>query len=154
VIVRECRVAMSGPQTHGIEISFSMAERPSRVEGCTVSGGDEGIVAHFSNVTIVDNRVERTAMRGISISEMAMATIARNVVRDARGVGIFCNDYSQCTIRRNVVRDLRPDASGSLTRRGFAIVSAYRAHARIAGNVEIGTTRAPTQFSYGTLVRD
>jgi hypothetical protein len=154
VIVRDCRVAMAGAQTHGIELSFSMAERPSRVEGCTVTGGDEGIVAHLSNVTIVDNRVERTAMRAISISEMAMASVLRNRIGDARGVGIFCNDYSICKIRRNIVRDLRPDASGSLTRRGFAIVAAYHANARIAANVAIGSTRGPAEFSYGTLARD
>ena len=153
VTIRDCRVEAAGAQTHGIELSFSMAERPSRVQRCAVTGGKEGIVSHLANVAVVDNHVRGTTMRAISISEMGMATVARNTIREARGVGIFCNDYSHCTIRGNVIHDAKPDASGSLTRRGFGVVAAYHATAEIAGNRTTGSTRAPAEFSYGVLVR-
>lgn len=154
VTIRDCSVVMRGPQTHGIELSFSMAERPSRVERCDVSGGKEGIVAHLANVTVVHNRVRATTMRAVSVSEMAMATVASNTIGGVEGVGIFCNDYSHCKIRDNVIRNARPDASGSLTRLGFGVVAAYHATAEIEDNRIMGSTRPATEFSYGTLVRE
>src|SRR5436853_122076 len=74
-----------------------------RADGGTIVGGQEGITTHSSMAEIMNNRISRTTMEGISVSEMSMTTVKDNEVRDARGVGIYCNDRSICAIERNTV---------------------------------------------------
>jgi hypothetical protein len=135
VIIRNCTVRSSGDMAQGIEISFSMHERPSLVQGCTVVGGREGIVTHFAVVRIRGNDVRATSLRAITMTEMSMGKIDRNRVRDALGIGIFCGDYSHCAIEENMVAGTRADeASGNPTRAGYGIVSHFKALATVRRN--------------------
>jgi hypothetical protein len=136
VEIRDCRVrSLPGAYVQGIDISFGFDLRPSLVEGCEVVGGLEGIVTHFARVRIRDNRVRNTELRAITMTEMSMGEIERNVVDGAVGVGIFCGDYSMCEIERNAVSDVVPDpASDDRLRQGVAIQSHFGAQAELRGN--------------------
>jgi nitrous oxidase accessory protein NosD len=136
VEIRDC-VIRSLPEafTQGIDISFGFDLAPSLVEGCTVTGGLEGIVTHFARVMVRDNHVSGTELRAITMTEMSMGTIEDNEVDGALGVGIFCGDYSHCEIDDNAVSDVRPDrASGDEGRQGIAIHAHYGAQAELDGN--------------------
>lgn len=135
VRIRDCRVDSPRiPGAQGIDISFALTSAPSRVEGCRVTGGAEGIVTHLATVLIRDNDVSGTSLRGIAVTEMSMGEVDENRVRDALGVAIFCGDYSHCTITDNAVSGTRPDPSGNPTRNGFGILSYFGSVARVRGN--------------------
>jgi nitrous oxidase accessory protein NosD len=135
VIIRSCTVRSRGDLAQGIEISFSMHERPSLVQGCRVTGGREGIVTHLAVARIRGNDVRGTSLRAITMTEMSMGKIDHNTVLDALGIGIFCGDYSHCAIEHNRVAGTREDeASGNPTRAGYGIVSHFNAHAKVRRN--------------------
>jgi hypothetical protein len=136
VTIRDCTVNSTGSRYgQGIDISFAMTRPMSMVDGCRVVGGQEGIVTHFTMAKLVDNRVARTTLRAISMTEMSMGEIERNTVEDALGVGIFCNDHSMCDVRRNVVTGTRVDrASGDATRAGSGFLAAFWATAELHDN--------------------
>ena len=136
VAIHDCNVNSTGSQYgQGIDISFSMTRPMSTVDGCHVVGGQEGIVTHFTMAKVVANRVTRTTLRAISMTEMSMGEIERNTVDDALGVGIFCNDHSLCDVRRNVVVGTRADrASGDSTRLGSGFLAAFWAQATLHDN--------------------
>ena len=49
VEIRDCVIrSLPGAFVQGIDISFGFDRRPSLVDGCTVTGGLEGIVTHFA----------------------------------------------------------------------------------------------------------
>jgi parallel beta-helix repeat protein len=136
VTIRDCTIEEpGGPYAQGIDISFSFDRPPSRVEGCTIVGGQEGIVSNSARALIRDNHVSGTTIRGISVNEMSMSTVEENMVKNTVGVGIFCSDYSHCHIARNSVMRTRPDMeSGDGTRMGYAIVALFHAHAVLQDN--------------------
>jgi nitrous oxidase accessory protein NosD len=135
VAIRDCIVETEGEYTQGIDVSFGFDLAPSLIEGCTVRGGQEGIVTHFAHVVVRENHVTGTTMRAITLTEMSMATVEENEIEGVLGVGIFCGDYSMCEIERNSVTGTRPDlASEDITRRGYGILSHYGATATIADN--------------------
>jgi nitrous oxidase accessory protein NosD len=136
VTIRDCLIhSPVGEYTQGIDISFGFDLPPSLIEGCTILGGREGIVTHFSNVHIRDNHVSGTTLRALGLTEMSMVMVEGNDVQNALGVGIYCGDYSECMIEDNVVGGTRPDmASGDRTRLGYAIVAHSGAKAEIADN--------------------
>ena len=135
VTIRDCSVDTATEYGQGIDISFSFDLPPSTVQGCTVRGGQEGIVTHFANAHLRDNTISGTRLRAITMTEMSMGDVSANVVDDALGVGIFCGDHSECMIDRNVVTGTRKDvASGDLARAGYGIVAHYGATAELAGN--------------------
>ncbi len=136
VDVRDCRIESHGLFAQGIDISFGFDVGTSRVSGCTVVGGQEGIVTHSAHVALRDNTVRGTSMRGITMTEMSTASALGNRVDGALGVGIFCGDYSTCRIDGNVVSGTRPDrTSGDLTRQGVGIEAHRGATAKLHGNV-------------------
>jgi nitrous oxidase accessory protein NosD len=135
VTIDGCEIdSLGNPYAQGIDISYAFDKQMSMVRDCTVVGGQEGIVTHFAMADLMDNRVSRTTMRGISMTEMSMGAVERNEVRDALGVGIYCNDHSMCEIRHNVVAGTRVDPSGDLARRGFGILAYYSSQAELSGN--------------------
>jgi hypothetical protein len=136
VEIRDCTIrSLPAAFTQGIDISFGFDLAPSLVEGCSVTGGLEGIVTHFARVMVRDNRVTGTELRGITMTEMSMGSIEDNDVSDALGVGIFCGDYSHCAIDDNAVSNVAPDrASGDRTRQGVAIQAHFGAEAELDGN--------------------
>ncbi len=143
VRISDCTVdALGNPYGQGIDISYTFDKRDSSVTGCSVVGGLEGIVVHFSNAMLAHNTVSRTTLHGIAMTEMSMGMIERNEVRDARGVGIFCNDHSMCMVERNVVVDTRrDDAGGDLWRAGFGVLASYNSEADLADNALGGNPR-------------
>jgi hypothetical protein len=142
--IRDCTIdSLGNPWAQGIDISFANDKHPSRVTGCTVVGGQEGIVTHFTMARIDHNRVSRTRLRAISMTEMSMGEIHDNEVWDALGIGIFCNDMSMCDIDENVVVATRPDrSSGDTARLGYGVLSSYHAEVELGDN-ELATNPVP-----------
>jgi hypothetical protein len=136
VTIRNCFVDMLGaPYGQGIDISYTMVQGMSVVERCTVVGGRDGIVAHGSMALLSRNHVERTAMTGISLTEMSMGSVERNTVRNAVGIGLLCGDRSVCEIDRNVVVGTRrDDAGGNRMRAGFGLEVEFGAEADLGQN--------------------
>jgi nitrous oxidase accessory protein NosD len=143
VTVRDCVVDSLGNRwAQGVDISFSMHRAPSRVEGCSVVGGLEGIVVHTTHAMLVRNRVSRTRSYAISLTEMSMGGIASNDVHGARGVAIYCGDNSECEIEDNVVTGTGRNARGL---GGYGILVYYGSRATVRGNRVVaspGGTRA------------
>jgi parallel beta helix pectate lyase-like protein len=134
VIVRDCSVDMLGNELgQGIDISYTMDMGRTLVEGCTVTGGMDGITTHSSMTDIVHNQVSRTTERGISVTEMSMGMVMDNEVRDASGIGIWCNDRSMCMIERNTVVDTHPGKDGP----GFGVLASFQSEANLWEN-ELG----------------
>ena len=141
VVIKNCTVDMLGNSLgQGIDISYNMDMGMSMVEGCTITGGMEGITTHSSMSDIMRNSVSRTTMRGISVTEMSMGMVMDNVVRDARGIGIWCNDRSMCMIERNTVLGTRPDAAGH----AFGVLASFQSEANLWEN-QLGEN--PVAFS-------
>lgn len=127
IVIKNCTVDMLGnPLGQGIDISYTMDLGATMVEGCTVTGGMEGITTHSSMAQVMDNRVSRTTMRGISVTEMSTGMVMDNEVQDARGIGIWCNDRSMCSIEHNTVLD----TSGS----GFGVLASFQSEADLREN--------------------
>ncbi len=138
VTIRDCAVALAGPYTQAIDISFAMDKHMSSVVGCDVQGGAEGIVTHSSMVMVSGNRVRGTTLRGITMTEMSMGGVADNNVSGALGVGIYCGDRSVCDIERNTVSGTRPDRTGDNSRKGVGIESHFESLAKLQDNVLVG----------------
>ena len=153
VHIRDCTVDMTGrPFGQGIDLSFAAHRDPSAIEGCTVIGGQEGIVTHSLTAHIMDNRVSRTTLRAISMTEMSMGMISDNEVRDAQGVGILCNDSSMCMIEDNVVVGTRPErGSDDLWRQGHGILVSYEAEAELKDNELAANPHAATAVAGGEI---
>jgi Right handed beta helix region len=154
VHVKDCRIlSPPSPYTQGIDISFSFDLDESTVEGCTIEGGAEGIVTHSTNATLMGNRVSRTTLRAIDMTEMSMGMIEDNEVIDSLGIGIFCGDHSECMVEKNSLVATRPDAaSDDLTRSGYGIVAHYGAVAELDDN-SFAQSRGASAFAEGRLVR-
>ena len=136
VTIRSCKVDMRGSLFgQGIDISFGAGFGESLVEGCTIVGGQQGILFDASNGMLRENRVEGTTLRAISMDEMSMGGIEGNTVSRANGVGIYCNDHSMCMVSRNsVVQTRSDDGAGNRPRAGFGLVVDYEAEAELADN--------------------
>jgi hypothetical protein len=105
------------------------------IEDCEVTGGQEGIYVNSVNALVRQNRVLDSTLRGITVSEMSMATVESNDVERVLGIGIFCSDYSHCEIHENAVRATRADRlSSDGMRAGYAIVSHYWSQATLRDN--------------------
>jgi Right handed beta helix region len=153
VEIRDCVIrSLPGAFVQGIDISFGFDKRPSLVDGCTVTGGLEGIVTHFARVLVRDNRVSDTELRAITMTEMSMGKIEDNEVERAVGVGIFCGDYSHCEIEDNAVANVRPDRdSGDRSRNGVAIQSHFGAEAELEDNEIVASPGGIAVYSDGTI---
>ncbi len=134
--IHDCSVDMLGNEYgQGIDISYTMGYGTSVIDGCNVVGGMEGIATHVSMSEIMDNNVSRTALHGISMTEMSMGMISHNEVRGARGIGIYCNDRSMCMVEKNTVVDTQDDShGGDESRRGFGILASFQSQADLRGN--------------------
>jgi nitrous oxidase accessory protein NosD len=148
VTIRDCWIeSLGNPYGQGIDISFGFDLPESRVEGCTVVGGRDGIDTHWANVIIHGNRVAHTTQRGIAVEEMSMGMVRHNRVDDALGIGLFCGDRSECELEHNTVLGTRPDvASGDRSRLGYGIVSHLGAIADLEGNRLVGNARPVGAF--------
>jgi len=152
VMVKGCTVASPAGYTQGIDISFAMGMGESMVEGCTISGGQEGIVTHSASVTVMGNRVSATSLRGIAMTEMSMGMIEQNQVTGSQGIGILCVDQSECMISRNQVSGTRSNpTSADLGQRGYGIESTFLSAAELSRNELYGNAHGIGTFSGGTV---
>ena len=151
--IRDCVIgSLQSPYAQGIDISFSIDLEPTLVQGCRISGGQEGIVTHWAKVMLRGNHVTNTTLRGITVTEMSMGTVQRNRVEDGLGVGIFCGDYSHCEIKQNRVLRTRPDPdSDDGGRAGIGIYAYFGAIAVLHENELVGNARATDAFSKAEL---
>jgi hypothetical protein len=130
-----CRVSgLRSPYAQGVEVRNTSAHPRSVVEGCRLTGGQEGLVTHSARVELRDNAVRDTSMRAVAITEMSEGIMAGNVVEDAAGVALYCGDMSHCEIRGNRVASVRPDGSGVRSRQGYGVVGWYYSTLRVRGN--------------------
>jgi parallel beta helix pectate lyase-like protein len=140
VMIHDCRIDSPSGYTQGIDISFSADMGMSMIEGCTVVGGQQGIVVDSAGADIHGNHVSATSYQAITMTEMSMGMIAKNEVAGAIGAGIACVDQSMCMIEDNHVSGTRADATtpGLERQAGYGIVSDYKAQAELAGNELVG----------------
>jgi Right handed beta helix region len=154
VMVEHCTVAdPGGPWVQGVDISYSMGRPMSMVSGCTIAGTYEGIVTHSAAVSVMDNRVLDTTLRGIVLGEMSMDMASGNDVESAHGVGILCLDHSMCEIKHNVVAGTAVDPNGDPARAGVAIEAQYYAQATVAHNSIIASPGGTRVFDNSTISR-
>lgn len=139
----------------GIEVRNANGRPRTIVEGCSVHGGQEGIVSHVSRVEILDNVVTATTQRGITVTEMSEGFVAGNTVHDVVGNAVYCGDMSHCEIRDNRFDGVAADPGASLSEGGWAIAGLYHSTLRATGNehgdleggamrLSIGTVEVPT----------
>jgi nitrous oxidase accessory protein NosD len=151
VAVHDCRIVSPPGYTQGIDISFASDLDMSMVEGCSVTGGQEGIVTHSVMADLRGNHVTGTSLRGITMTEMSMGEVEENTVSDVLGVGIYCGDRSMCAIADNTIVGVRPDPNGDPARAGIGIES-FWATAELEGNEIVGARRSAT-FASGTITK-
>jgi hypothetical protein len=146
VMIHDCSVTSpNGRYVTGVLISYSMGRPMSMVDGCTIAGTREGIATHSSMVSVMNNHVVGTTVRGILLGEMSMDMASHNVVEGAKGIGIICMDHSMCEIEHNTVTATQPDGNEDPTRSGVGIEAFFYAEAKLAHNTVIaspGGTRA------------
>ena len=94
----------------------------------------------------MDNRVSRTTMRGISMTEMSMGMIEGNDIRNAAGMGILCNDHSMCMIEKNSVIGTR-SIPGSDWTAGYGVLVSYSSEGELRDNALLANPRP-----YGAIV--
>jgi len=152
VDIKNCTIdSLGNAYAQGIDISYAFDKSHSHVMGCTIVGGQEGIATHFVNVDLMGNRVSRTTLRGISMTEMSMGMIEDNEVRDAKGVGILCNDHSMCMVEKNTVIGVRP-IPGSDWTAGWGILVSYGSEAELADNA-VATNPRPFGAIVDSVIR-
>lgn len=150
-VVRDCVVAgLASRYGQGVEVRNASTRPRSVVEGCRISGGQEGIITHSSRVEIRENSVTGTTLRGIAISEMSEGTMEGNVVTGVVGVALYCGDMSHCEIVGNRVRDVRPDPSGVRSRAGHAVVGWYYSTLRLRDN-DVEGAASPLHLTLGSV---
>ena len=134
VTIKGCAIdALGNEWAQGIDISYAFDKSHSHVMGCTIVGGQEGIATHFVNVDLMGNRIMRTTLRGIAMTEMSMGMIEDNEVHDATGVGILCNDHSECMIEKNTVVGTKA-VPGSAWTGGYGVLVSYESVADVKDN--------------------
>jgi parallel beta-helix repeat protein len=155
VTIRECSIDDRGNRwAQGIDISFSADLAPSIVKGCTIVGGQEGIVTHSAHAMLTGNHVSRTTLRGITMTEMSMGVVERNRVQDGLGVGIFCGDRSECTLSRNRVSGTRRDlTTDDRSRAGVGIVADFGSEATLGPNELGGNPQTAGAFGQARIIR-
>jgi parallel beta-helix repeat protein len=107
--------AGTGPYGMGIELANTMSRPASVITGNVVAGAThEGIILHNSHAMIENNTVTGSGLRGVSISEMSMATVAKNTIMDNADAGIWVVDSSMADIAGNHIGGMRPGPEGRL----------------------------------------
>jgi Right handed beta helix region len=139
VSISDCRIDSAQGYTQGIDISFSADLGMSLVEGCTISGGREGIVTSSAMADIRGNHVTGTSLRGITMMEMSMGEIEQNQIADVRGTGVYCGDRSMCDVTQNTILGVRADRPGDALVGGFGVVSFFESEVVLDDNQVAGS---------------
>ncbi|MGH2674843.1 MAG: right-handed parallel beta-helix repeat-containing protein [Actinomycetota bacterium] len=150
-----CRIeGLISPYAQGLEVRNATRHPRTVVEGCTVSGGQEGLVTHSSRVEFDGNHVTGTSMRAIAITEMSEGVMRDNSVTDVVGIGLYCGDMSHCEIAGNQVWDVTPDPNGLPGTAGHGIVAWYYSTVRLHGNVVESVASERTRITHGSKDTD
>ena len=150
-----CRVSeLVGRMAQGIEVRNASTRPRTIVEGCSITGGKEGIITHSSRVELRMNRVTGTTIRALAISEMSEGVMEGNSVHGVTGVGLYCGDMSHCEIVGNRVTDVRNDGSGAVSRSGFGAVGWYHSTLRLRDNRFSGTEAGALRLAFGSETTD
>jgi parallel beta-helix repeat protein len=127
-----------GPYGMGIELANTMSRSVSLITGNIVAGAThEGIILHNSHAMIESNTVTGNGLRGVSISEMSMATVAKNTIMDNADAGIWVVDSSMAEISGNHIGAMRRGPEGRLN--GIGVF--FYGQATIGGGNEIDVER-------------
>lgn len=153
VRIEGCRISgLGSPYAQGFEVRNSNGRPRTVVEGCTVSSGQEGLVAHVSRVEFRDNTVTGTTLRAIVITEMSEGLMEGNVVREVSGIGLYCGDESHCEIRHNLVRGVAPAEGAGPSHAGYGAVALYYATMRLSDNTFQGlAAREPVRLALSSV---
>lgn len=145
VSVKHCHVSgLLERLSQGFEIRNADGRAPSRVEGCLIEGPvNEGIVAHVSHVTFVDNVVTGSIGLGINITEMSDGRIEHNTVSDATGAAYFCGDGSRCSVVGNTADRIGVAEPVHTSGLGHGVVVHAMSRAFVDGNVATGLAGQP-----------
>ena len=136
VQLHRCEITqLVSPFAWGIGVVNSMGRLPTTIEGCAITGGQEGIVSHASTVFIRDNDVRSTTLRAISVTEMSQGDVDENRIEQVVGTGLYCGDHSVCNMRDNRVRGTMPQPDTPVTwNGGYGAVVLYGSDAYFKGN--------------------
>jgi hypothetical protein len=149
------RVRVDGlvhPMAQGIEVRNSDGRPDTVIESSRVTGGQEGIVSHVSEVVVRDNHVDHTTMRAITITEMSDGVVKGNSITGALGAGLYCGDMSRCEFSDNEVGRVDGGSAGRSTD-GWGLVVTYHAVASTEGDGLEGAA-GPILASIGGHLRD
>jgi hypothetical protein len=150
--IRRCRIeGLLSPYAQGVEVRNSAGLGHSWVEGCSVIGGQEGVVSHVSRVWIRGNDVTATTQRAITVTEMSEGLVEGNVVHDVRGSGIFCGDMSHCEVRGNTITEVAPGRDGVRSEAGHAVTALYYATVRDSGTMTGALAGDPLHVAVGSV---
>lgn len=142
--------AGSGPYGMGIELANTMSRPASVITANRVVGATrEGIILHNAHALIERNTVSGSGLRGVSISEMSMATVAKNAIVDNADAGIWVVDSSMAEIAGNRITAMRPGPEGRLN--GIGVF--YHGEVRLGqGNrIDLDADRAVVATLGGTV---
>ena len=136
VQLHRCQVSeLVSPFAWGIAVVNSMGRTPTTIEGCAITGGQEGIVSHASTVFIKDNDVRSTTLRAISVTEMSQGDVDQNRIEQVVGTGLYCGDHSVCNVRDNRVRGTKPQLDTPVAwNAGYGAIVLYGSDAFFKGN--------------------
>jgi hypothetical protein len=150
--IEGCRVhGLRSPYGQGIEIRNASTRSPSVVEGCSITGGQEGLVTHSARVEFRENGVTGTTLRAIAITEMSEGVMRDNQVYGVTGSGLYCGDMSHCEIVGNTVREISSDGSGVRSRDGYAAVGWYHSTLRLRDNAFDVPPERRVRLALGTI---
>ncbi len=140
VVVIDCRISgLQAPFAQGFEIRNADSRAASRVEGCQIEGPVfEGLVAHVSHVTFVNNVVNGSLERGIVITEMSNGRMEGNVVKNVQGSAYFCGDMSLCSVVDNVANSVQEALPAHASGAGHGLVVHFHSQAFVEGLEVVG----------------
>lgn len=140
-----------GPYGMGIELANTHSRPESVISRNVVAGAtQEGIVLHNAHARIENNTVTANGLRGVSITEMSMATVARNTITDNADAGIYVVDWSMAEIDGNHIASVRPGPEG----KAEGIRAFFYAEVMLGRNrIDVPADRAVVA-SFGASVED
>ncbi len=133
--ISRCRIhGLASSYAMGIAVRNANSRPHTVVRNCTVSGGQEGIVAHVSRVEFTGNHVSGTTLRAITVTEMSEGRVTGNTVRHVTGAGVWCGDMSHCEVRDNRVSAVAASDNGARSSGGHGIAAGFHSILRAESN--------------------
>ncbi len=154
-VISDCSVSSPGdPMAQGIEVRNAAGLGRTVVRGCSISGGQEGLVSHVSRAEFVGNTVTGTTLRAISVTEMSEGLVQGNRIDGVVGIGLYCGDMSHCEFDGNTVTRVSRDPNGVRSRAGFGAVAWYYSTMRLSDNRFDVAAPEPAATFMGSITTD